>query len=1092
MRASFILLLTVSTIGAFGTLPLFAQTNKAIKGNKPTENKTASYSRKSSENRQSSESPGDMSIPDSLYKGLKWRNVGPFRGGRSNTITGVVGNDQRYYAGYTGGGIWRTDDGGLSWHNVSDGFFKTGSIGMISVSESDPNVVYAGSGEHAVRGVMTTYGNGVYKSTDGGSTWKNIGLEKTRHISDIAINPHNPDIVFVAAQGTVHGPNNERGVYKSTDGGATWMRVLYINDSTGISSLQMDMTNPRVLYAASWEHRRYPWTVVSGGPGSGIWKSVDEGKTWDRLKAGLPEKMGKIGLAVSRANPERMFAIVETDRDKAGLYRSDDGGKTFSLHGQGTNLVARSWYYMKVTADPKNADIVYVLNSGVEKSIDGGNSFHGVKIHHGDTHDLWINPAEPGNMALADDGGAQVTYDGAKSWSSIDNQPTAQFYRVNADNQFPYKLYGGQQDNTSVIISSRNNMGEITERDWSYGPGGESAYLVFDPNDPNVVYGGGYQGFIDRMDMKSHEVKSVQVYPSNMMGNNPAKMKYRFNWNFPVVASPHDPHVIYHAGNRLFRSTNGGLKWEAISPDLTRNDKTKQIDGGSPFTNEGAGGEVYNTIYYVMESPVVKGEIWTASDDGLVYVTKDDGANWANVTPAGLPECLIQSIELSSFDKGTAYITGTRYKFNDFGSYTYKTIDYGKTWTKIADGIRNDDFLKVIREDTKNKNILYGGAERGFYISFNAGASWQPMQLNLPVVAVTDLLIHGNDLLAATAGRAFWILDDIGVIQQTAAGRGAAGRTEAGGTAAEGDRAVRLFHPKPTYRYGAGTGLPEKDAQAGQDAPTGVIFDYTLPEVTDKDTITLSVYDQSGKLVRAYSNQKDSGFTAYEGGPAAAPLLKATHGHNRFLWDMRRVSLGPDIKGQFLTAPYRGAMVPPGEYRAVLTAKGQRSETAVTLLPNPLIAGLADSDWVQQNALLDRISADISAVHGVINTMRKVRKQLAAQAETYGSVKDADTLVREAKRIAKNLEDWEGNVLETRAKGGQDLVNYAGKLNIEFFSLYDYLDVADPRVTAGAKERLADIEQQWAGEKTKLEAIKDSIAKYNALVREKKVDAVQY
>jgi photosystem II stability/assembly factor-like uncharacterized protein len=812
---------------------------------------------------------------------------------------------------------------------------------------------------------------------------------------------------------------------------------------------------------------------VSGGPGSGIWKSSDEGKTWERLKTGLPEKMGKIGLAVSRANPQRVYAIIETDRPKAGLYRSDDGGKTWSLHGQGPDLVGRAWYYMKVTADPKNPDVVYVLNSPVEKSIDGGNSFHAIKIQHGDTHDLWINPNNPGNMALADDGGAQITNDGANSWTTLNNQPTAQFYRINIDNQFPYKLYGGQQDNTSVIIASRSNTGEITERDWRPGPGGESAYLAFDPNDPNVVYGGGYQGFIERTDMKSHEIKSIQAYPSNMMANTPAKMKYRFNWNFPVLISPHDPHVIYHAGNQLFRSNDGGLKWEVISPDLTRNDKTKQIDGGTPFTNEGAGGEVYNTIYYVMESPLVAGEIWTASDDGLVYLTTDNGAHWTNVTPAGLPECLIQSIELSSFDKGVAYITGTRYKFNDFGSYTYKTVDYGKTWTKIADGIREDDFLKVIREDSRNKNILYGGAERGFYISFNAGASWEAMQLNLPVVPVTDLMIHGNDLVAATAGRAFWVLDDIGLIQQLAA--------------KDDPYAVRLFHPKPSYRYGAGTELPGKDPQAGQDAPTGVIFDYTLPEIGEKDTVTVSIYDPAGKLVRKYSNQKDSTYPA-----GTAPLLKVAKGHNRFLWDLRGLPLGPEIKGQFMTAPYRGAEVRPGEYKAVLTAKGQRSETAVTLLPNPLIEGLTESDWVAQNNILQRITADISAVHGAINNMRRVRQQLNAQAETYKDVKDADTLVREAKRISKSLEEWESNVLETKSAGGQDVINYAGKLNIEFFSLYQYIDAADPRVTAGATERLADLEQQWATEKAKLLPIKETITKYNALVRAKQVDAVQF
>ncbi len=1016
-------------------------------------------------------------VPDSIFRDLKWRNVGPFRGGRSNTISGVITNDQKYYAGYTGGGVWTTDDAGYSWHNISDGYFKVGSIGRISVSESDPNVVFVGTGEHAVRGVMTSYGDGVYRSTDGGRSWKNMGLEKTRHISDIVIHPKNPDVVYVAAQGTVHGPNPERGVYKSVDGGNNWERILYINDSTGIASLQMDMNNPRILYAASWEHRRFPWTVSSGGPGSAIWKSTDEGKTWEKLKTGLPEKMGKIGLAISRANPDRVFAIVETDRSIAGLYRSDDGGKTWSLHGKGTDLVSRSWYYMKVVADPKNQDVVYVLNSQVQKSIDGGNTFHQIKIQHGDTHDLWIHPQNSGIMALADDGGGQISYDGAHSWSSINNQPTAQFYRVNTDNVFPYKLYGGQQDNTSVIIASRNNKGEITERDWTYGPGGESAYLVFDPNDPSVVYGGGYQGFIDRKDMKSGEVKNIQAYPSVMMANTPKDMKYRFNWNFPVLVSPHDPKVVYHAGNVLFRSTNGGLKWDVISPDLTRNEKSKQVDGGIPFTNEGAGGEVYNTLYYVMESPLEKGVIWTASDDGLVHLTMDGGVNWTNITPSGLPECLIQSIELSSFDKGTAYITGTRYKFNDFSSYTYKTTDYGKSWNKISNGLKADDFIKVIREDKVNKNILYAGAERGFYISFNAGVNWQPLQLNLPIVPVTDLMIRDNDLVAATAGRAFWILDDLGSLQQYAV--------------SEGPLAVKLFHPKASYRYGAGTGLPQKDPHAGQDAPTGVILDYTLPENTEKDTITLSIYDKNGKLVRYFTNQKDPEYSRYEGGPAPAEPLKVAKGHNRFLWDIRGEQLHPDIKGQFMTMPYTGALVPPGQYKAVLSAKGQLSETQVTLLPNPLIP-VSEIDWAEQKSMLDRVSADVTDVHSTINSMRKMKAQFNNQIETYAGVKGADTLVNEAKAIIKSIDEWESNILETRSKGGQDMINYASKLNTEFFALHGYLDVADPRVTQGAKDRIIDLEKQWAGEKAKLADIKGSISRYNALVKAKQVDAIQF
>jgi len=1010
--------------------------------------------------------------PDSLFSNLKWRNIGPFRGGRANAVSGVVGNDQKFYAGYTGGGLWTTEDGGINWENISDGFFTVGSIGEIAVSESDPNVVYVGSGEHAVRGVMTSYGDGVYKSTDAGKTWKNIGLEKTRHISDIAIHPTNPDLVYVAGQGTVHGPNNDRGVFKSTDGGSTWKKVLYINDSTGISSLSMDMNNPRILYATSWEHRRLPWTVSSGGAGSAIWKSTDEGNTWYKLTEGLPKMMGKMGISVSRANSNRVYAIVETEKSKSGLYRSDDAGKSWALLSNNQDISSRSWYYMEVFADPINENIVYVLNAPMMKSMDGGKTFASVNVQHGDTHDLWINPSKNNVIALGDDGGAEISFDFGKSWSSIMNQPTAQFYRVNTDNVFPYKVYGGQQDNTSVIIASRNNGSALTERDWTSGAGCESAFLAFDPNDPTLVFGGCYQGYIDVLNRKTNESKDVQAYPTLNLAIEPKDMKYRFNWNAPIVVSPHDPKTIYHAGNVLLKSTNGGMSWDAISGDLTRNDKSKQGPGGVPFTNEGAGGENYNTIFYMAESTIEKGVIWTGSDCGLVNVTRDGGKTWTNVTPADLPESQINSIELSAFDKGVAYISATRYKLNDYGAYAYKTTDYGKTWTKINKGVKSDDFIKVIREDTKNKSILYAGSERGFYLSTDAGSSWQPFQLNLPIVPVTDLMIRDNDLVAATAGRAFWILDDLGAIQQAS-------------TAS----AVTLFSPKPAYKFGGGTGLPEAKYKAGQNAPEGVILDYILPEVTDSTLVTLTITDASGKLIRTYSNKKDASYAKYPGGPAAATLLSAKKGHNRFLWNLRNENVQPDVKNVFVYGSYEGYAVPPGNYKAQLNFNGTIAETEMTVLANPAIAATA-ADWNEQQQVLASITAAISEMHQQVNELRKIRKQLVHHSDILKGVKPAEKVLSEAKKLIESIDAWESNIVEGRIQNGQDVINWPSKLNVEFFNIKRLADAADPRITQGIKTRLADLQAQWNAEKGKVEAIKKSLAAYNTLYKSQQLEAV--
>lgn len=1008
-----------------------------------------------------------------LYGGLKWRNIGPFRGGRSNAVSGVIGNDQIYYTGYTGGGIWKTEDAGLNWKNISDGHFSVGSIGEITVSESDANIIYAGSGEHAVRGVMTSYGNGIYKTVDAGKTWKNIGLEKTRHISDIVVHPANPDIVLVAAQGALHGPSEDRGIYKSTDGGTTWKKVLYVDENSGASSLSMDMNNPRILYAATWQHRRYPWAVESGGPGSALWKSVDGGETWNKIVKGLPKELGKMGISVSRANSNRVYAIVETEKAKSGLYRSDDGGGSWTLLSNNQDISSRSWYYMEVFADPINEDIVYVLNAPMMRSIDGGKTFSNIRVGHGDTHDLWINPSNNANMILGDDGGGEISFNSGGSWSTEYNQPTAQFYRVNADKTFPYKVYGGQQDNSSVVIASRTNGPGITESDWHAGPGCESAFIAFDPHNPVVLFGGCYQGYIEALDTRTMETKDIMEYPTLNLAVKPKDMKYRFNWNAPIVASPHDPNTIYHAGNVLFKTTNGGLSWDIISPDLTRNDTTKQGPGGRPFTNEGAGGENYNTIYYVIESEKEKGVLWTGSDCGLVHLTRDGGTKWQNVTPAGLEECLIQSIEISPHDNGTAYISASRYKFNDFNSYTYKTTDYGTTWTKITNGIDTDDFLKVIREDPKVKGLLYAGAERGFYISFNGGTHWHKFQLNLPVVPVTDLIIRDNDLVAATAGRAFWILDDLGAIQQSA------GKLD--------DTNLKLFMPKPTYRFGGGGG--RTGGPVGQNPMGGVVFDFYLKEKIDSGELKLQILDPTGALVRSYSNKKDENHKTYPGGPPANPLLPAEKGVNRFAWDFRTLTI-PGVTNVYIYGDPRGHRVAPGKYKARLSLGSNISETEFEIVPDPRIKATA-AQWNDQQQFLQRIEDRIKEIHLEVNNLRKLKDQVNHYNEVLKDRSDLKDLVEAGKELVKKMDTWESNVVETRIRNGQDVINWPSKLNAEFFAVKTRVDEADPRVTEGARQRIRDLEDQWTKHKLSLQnLVKDQVGAYNRLFREKNVPAL--
>ena len=706
---------------------------------------------------------------DSVFNSVKYRNIGPFRGGRSVAASGVVGDPMTYYMGNTGGGLWKTEDGGQLWKNISDGYFKTSSIGAVAVSESDPNIIYVGMGEHAPRAVMTSYGDGVYKSTDAGKTWKNIGLKNTQHISRVVIHPKNPNIVFVAAQGALYGPNKERGIFKSVDGGVTWNKILYVNDLTGCSELSIDYNNPLVMYAAMWEHQRLPWKVISGGPGSGLYKTTDGGVTWNQIHNGLPKEKGKMAIAVSRSNSEKVYALVESDSNKelGGLFSSSNGGGNWTKISSDHSLIQRAWYYIELFIDPTDEEKLYVLNASAQRSIDGGKTWSRITGTHGDYHDLWINPANNKNMIIANDGGAAVSYNYGKSWSPQNRMATAQFYRINTDNLFPYNIYGGQQDNSSVKISSLalGSRG-ISEQNWSASAGGESAFLAFNPDNPRYVMGGSYLGTIEILDTEAKASTQIMAAPIQYLGRDSKDMKYRYNWNAPIIWSQHEKNTFYHGAQLLLKTTDNGKNWTEISPDLSNNEKEKQGKGGGPYTNEAVGAENYGTLSYVIESPHEPGVIWAATDDGVLQITKNGGTTWEIVTPKNLPETLINSVEVSPHDKGTAYIATTRYKFNDYTPAIYKTTNYGKTWTNISKGIPYGAYTRVVREDTQRKDLLFAGTELGMYISWNGGKKWESFQLNLPITPITDLKISHDDLTIATMGRSFWILDDLGLLRQ--------------------------------------------------------------------------------------------------------------------------------------------------------------------------------------------------------------------------------------------------------------------------------------------------------------------------------------
>ncbi|WP_299623599.1 glycosyl hydrolase [uncultured Tenacibaculum sp.] len=1012
----------------------------------------------------------DLEITDSLFHGLKWRNIGPFRGGRSVTSSGVIGQPLTYYMGSTGGGVFKTTDAGITWKNISDKYFKTGSVGAIAVSESDTNIVVVGMGEHAARGVMTSMGNGVYKSMDAGKTWTHLGLEKTRHISDVVIHPTNPDIIYITAQGAQYAPTEERGIYRTLDGGKTWKKVLYINTTTGASSLSMDMTNPRILYASMWQHQRFPWIIKSGGEHSGLYKSVDGGDTWTKMKVGLPKDFGKSGISVSRANPEKVFAVIEAEGKKGGVYRSDDAGKKWKqVNGNRVNI-ARSWYYMEIFADPQNENIVYVLNAPVMKSIDGGKSFSNIPVPHGDNHHLWINPHDNTNMINSNDGGANISFNSGKSWSTQQNQSTAQFYRVITDNLVPYNVYGGQQDNSAIAIASRTNDGGIDWKDWYSVAGGESAFIAFDPDNPETVYGGTYQGNISKWTKSSRAQKALKEYPELGLSIAPKDSKYRYNWNAPIISSPHNRKTIYHAGNIVFKTTDEGISWSTISPDLTKNEKDKHGPGGGPYTNEAAGGENYNTLTALVESQHQEGVLYAGSDDGLLHITKNGGADWENITPKGISDGIINSIEVSEHNPATAYIVIMRYKSLDLNSYIFKTTNYGKSWTKIVNGLNDSNgFARVVRADKKRKGLLYAGTETGLYVSNDDGKYWQRLKLNLPVVAINDLTIQDNDLVAATSGRGFWILDDLGVLQNMSSNK----------------KAIQIFKPKPSYRIFGGV---SRAVGQGQNPKSGVTFDYYLDKKVDTLDLKLEILEGS-KVIRTYTNKKPKGFKSWPGGPSRPQILPSKKGFNRFTWNFNREAI-PAINKVFVFGGLSGSSVAPGNYTLKLSLEGETVSTEAMILPNPAIQS-TPQDFKEQQNILVRIETTLREMHTSVNQLRSVKKQLHRYAKLLKGNSDAKPLIDKGEKLLKRIKTWEENLIQEKQKTFQDVINFNNKLNSQLLQLLNYIDQADPKVTKGAKERFNDLMNDWQVYKKERDAIINTeMSQYNSLYKSLNIPAL--
>ena len=1011
-----------------------------------------------------------------LLDALKWRCIGPPRGGRVVAVAGDPADPMSFYFGACAGGIWKTGDGGVYWRNVSDGFLKSATIGALAVAPSDPNVVYAGTGETTIR-IDVSFGDGVYRSRDAGRTWQHVGLAATHHIGRICVHPSDPDLVYVAALGDAFGPNEERGVYRSRDGGGTWSKVLYRSADAGAVDLCMDPNNPRVLYAACWEARRSFWHLNSGGPGSGLLRSVDGGDTWQELTGakadnGLPKgKLGKLGVSVSGARAGRVWALIEAEGDKTGLYRSDDHGERWTLVSSHRDLMHRPWYYTHVFADPVHADTVYVTNLQMWKSTDGGVNFSEVSTPHGDNHDLWIDSKNPRRMIEGNDGGACVSYNGGETWSSIYNQKTAQFYRLDVDHQYPYRVYGTQQDNTSISVPSASEWGTITLGDCSYPGTGESGFIAVHPHDANIVYCGavgsspGGSGALQRYDHRTRQIRLVNVWPEESTGVAPKDMKYRFAWTFPLVFAPGDAKTLYAGGNRVFRTTDEGATWTAISPDLSLNDPARQGHSGGELTHDTAGAEVHATCACVAPSPHRPREIWASTDDGLVHVTRDDGKRWANVTPKGMPKlAYVGCVELSPHDADTVYLAATRFKQADYKPYLFRTKDGGKSWQAINGDLPTGEITRVLRADPLRPGLLFIGTETGIFFTRDDGKHWQRMGGGLPACPVYDLKIKDADLVAATHGRSFWILDDVSPLRALTTARGAA----------------QLVPPRDTVRsklaWSAGLGQPKKGISygpafgingatepvtrsdgtsartyldVGENPPSGAIVYYWLP-AGFKGSVSLSFSDARGQLVNRFASAGD------DTPVAKRPPIKS--GLNRFVWDLRH--RGPTKLDASLIVrrnkplaeesdEVAGPAVAPGRYSVQLQADGVTLQAAFAVVKDPRVK-TSQRAFEQQAALLQQLYAKLGALNDAVNTIRRIKRQLA-ELQVRLSKAQAQ-LAERAKALVAQLEAIEGVLVDVKRESPRDVLRHAAGLNDTLADLIGVVAIADEAPTLPARQ----------------------------------------
>jgi photosystem II stability/assembly factor-like uncharacterized protein len=1011
------------------------------------------------------ENAANVKVDPSLFSGMKFRDVGFSRGGRSTAVTGVPGEPLVYYFGGTGGGVFKTTDAGNHWTNVTDGFLGVGSIGAVAVAPSDPNVVYVGTGSACPRGNISV-GDGLYKSTDAGKTWKHMGLRQAGQIGKIRVHPRDPDLVFVAALGHIFGSNAERGVFRSRDGGKSWEKVLFLSEETGVVDLSMDPGNPRILFAAAWRAERKPWTLISGSEDSGIYRSTDGGDSWKKLEGGLPGGLvGKASVAVSPANRNRIWVLLEAEGDKGGVYRSEDGGDKWTRINGEAGLRQRPWYYIHIYADPQDENTVYALNTAFYKSIDGGETFDTrIEVPHGDNHDLWINPDDPRNMINANDGGANVSFDGGRSWSTQQNQPTAEIYRVVVDEQWPYRVYGAQQDNSTISVPMRSaaGFGNVVP-DWYSVGGCESGHIAVDPRDPDIIYAGCYGGSIQRLNRKTGEIRQILSYPQLQLGAAPRDLKYRFQWNAPIRLSPHDPDILYHASQVVHLSKDHGQSWTVISPDLTTDNPEHQDYAGGPITHDSTGVEVYGTLFAFEESPRTPGLLWAGSDDGRVHLSRDRGGSWKEITPKAMPGGgTVNAIELSPHDPGRAFMAVYRYRQDDFRPYIFRTNDYGASWELLTDGkngIPETHFTRAVREDPVKKGLLYAGTEFGMYVSFDDGAHWQRFQLNLPVTPVTDIRVHRNDLVLSTQGRAFWILDDVSALRQL------------------GDDVRRadswLFAPRTAYRGGGSEGAS---------------FYYYFSKLPDGE-VTLEVLDAAGKVLRTFKGKPgdepearpSGGFAALFGG-GADPKLPVVQGINRFTWNLREK--GPEIpKGVVHWGGAPGMQVVPGQLQARLSA-GDWSQTqplSVELAPT---VTATPAELEEQYRFGKEIAAEIAALFGTLEGLREVKSQSQGVLDRVKKASlSSDEVERLGKSMTEKLSALEEEITQVKSKSNQDPINFPPQIDNQLTTLYSYVVLANFQPTAGARERLADLKPKLRDLRSRFdEIVATDVAAFNRVV----------